>query len=324
MIITPKELQNWIDNDHSFIAVDIREVDQIKNCTITGVDHVVADARSLPETNNRLVLMCQFGIVTEGIIIENNLKDTFSLLGGIEAWNAFHSDKRDMSQWSRQTILKEVGLEGQKKLMDSNVVIVGMGGLGCPVAQSLIACGIRTLRIIDGDVVELSNLHRQPLYGFEDIGRMKVHAAKDSLQNLSKEALIEPVHSFLDEDNGFELIEDATVVIDATDNISTRKLVDKLCKRSNLPMIYGALYRYEGQVAILNANGSGGYSELFPIQPSSAETCSEAGILGMLPGIIGNIQALETVKLILDIKPNLVGKLLLYDGMNHTTQTIKL
>ena len=244
MIITPKELQNWIDNNHSFIAVDIREVDQIKNCTITGVDHVVADARSLPETNNRLVLMCQFGIVTEGIIIENNLKDTFSLLGGIEAWNAFHSDKRDMSQWSRQTILKEVGLEGQKKLMDSNVVIVGMGGLGCPVAQSLIACGIRTLRIIDGDVVELSNLHRQPLYGFEDIGRMKVHAAKDSLQNLSKEALIEPVHSFLDEDNGFELIEDATVVIDATDNISTRKLVDKLCKRSNLPMIYGALYRY--------------------------------------------------------------------------------
>lgn len=324
MIITPKELQNWIDNDHSFIAVDIREVDQIKNCTITGVDHVVADARSLPETNNKLVLMCQFGIVTEGIIIENNLKDTFSLLGGIEAWNAFHSDKRDMSQWSRQTILKEVGLEGQKKLMDSNVVIVGMGGLGCPVAQSLIACGIRTLRIIDGDVVELSNLHRQPLYGFEDIGRMKVHAAKDSLQNLSKEALIEPVHSFLDEDNGFELIEDATVVIDATDNISTRKLVDKLCKRSNLPMIYGALYRYEGQVAILNANGSGGYSELFPIEPSSAETCSEAGILGMLPGIIGNIQALETVKLILDIKPNLVGKLLLYDGMNHTTQTIKL
>ncbi len=324
MIITPKELQNWIDNDHSFIAVDIREVDQIKNCTITGVDHVVADARSLPETNNKLVLMCQFGIVTEGIIIENNLKDTFSLLGGIEAWNAFHSDKRDMSQWSRQTILKEVGLEGQKKLMDSNVVIVGMGGLGCPVAQSLIACGIRTLRIIDGDVVELSNLHRQPLYGFEDIGRMKVHAAKDSLQNLSKEALIEPVHSFLDEDNGFELIEDATVVIDATDNISTRKLVDKLCKRSNIPMIYGALYRYEGQVAILNANGSGGYSELFPIEPSSAETCSEAGILGMLPGIIGNIQALETVKLILDIKPNLVGKLLLYDGMNHTTQTIKL
>ena len=324
MIITPKELQNWIDNDHSFIAVDIREVDQIKNCTITGVDHVVADARSLPETNNKLVLMCQFGIVTEGIIIENNLKDTFSLLGGIEAWNAFHSDKRDMSQWSRQTILKEVGLEGQQKLMDSNVVIVGMGGLGCPVAQSLIACGIRTLRIIDGDVVELSNLHRQPLYGFEDIGRMKVHAAKDSLQNLSKEALIEPVHSFLDEDNGFELIEDATVVIDATDNISTRKLVDKLCKRSNIPMIYGALYRYEGQVAILNANGSGGYSELFPIEPSSAETCSEAGILGMLPGIIGNIQALETVKLILDIKPNLVGKLLLYDGMNHTTQTIKL
>ena len=283
-----------------------------------------ADARSLPETNNKLVLMCQFGIVTEGIIIENRLLDTFSLLGGIEAWNAFYSDKRDMSRWSRQTILQEVGLEGQKKLMDSNVIIVGMGGLGCPVAQSLIACGIRKLRIIDGDAVELSNLHRQPLYGIEDIGKMKVHTAKERLQNLSKKALIEPVHSYLDEKNGSDLIKGATVVIDATDNISTRKLIDKLCKRSNTPMIYGALYRYEGQVAILNVNGSVGYSELFPVDSSVADNCSEAGILGMLPGIIGNIQALETVKLILDIKPNLVGKLLLYDGMNHTTQTIKL
>ena len=324
MIITPKELQNWIDNDRSFTAVDIREDAQIKDCPILGVDHVVAKVKSIPETNNKLVLMCQFGIVTEGIIIENRLLDTFSLLGGIEAWNAFYSDKRDMSRWSRQTILQEVGLEGQKKLMDSNVIIVGMGGLGCPVAQSLIACGIRKLRIIDGDAVELSNLHRQPLYGIEDIGKMKVHTAKKRLQNLSKKALIEPVHSYLDEKNGSDLIKGATVVIDATDNISTRKLIDKLCKRSNTPMIYGALYRYEGQVAILNVNGSVGYSELFPVDSSVADNCSEAGILGMLPGIIGNIQALETVKLILDIKPNLVGKLLLYDGMNHTTQTIKL
>ena len=324
MIITPKELQNWIDNDLSFTAVDIREDPQIKDCPILGVDHVVAKVKSIPETNNKLVLMCQFGIVTEGIIIENRLLDTFSLLGGIEAWNAFYSDKRDMSRWSRQTILQEVGLEGQKKLMDSNVIIVGMGGLGCPVAQSLIACGIRKLRIIDGDAVELSNLHRQPLYGIEDIGKMKVHTAKERLQNLSKKALIEPVHSYLDEKNGSDLIKGATVVIDATDNISTRKLIDKLCKRSNTPMIYGALYRYEGQVAILNVNGSVGYSELFPVDSSVADNCSEAGILGMLPGIIGNIQALETVKLILDIKPNLVGKLLLYDGMNHTTQTIKL
>ena len=324
MIITPKELQNWIDNGRSFTAVDIREDTQIKDCPILGVDHVVAKVASLPETNNNLVLMCQFGIVTEGIIIENRLLDTFSLLGGIEAWNAFYSDKRDMSRWSRQTILQEVGLEGQKKLMDSNVIIVGMGGLGCPVAQSLIACGIRKLRIIDGDAVELSNLHRQPLYGIEDIGKMKVHTAKERLQNLSKKALIEPVHSYLDEKNGSDLIKGATVVIDATDNISTRKLIDKLCKRSNTPMIYGALYRYEGQVAILNVNGSVGYSELFPVDSSVADNCSESGILGMLPGIIGNIQALETVKLILDIKPNLVGKLLLYDGMNHTTQTIKL
>ena len=229
-----------------------------------------------------------------------------------------------IERYSRQIVLKDIGPIGQKKILNAKILIVGMGGLGCPVAQSLIACGIRKLRIIDGDAVELSNLHRQPLYGIEDIGKMKVHTAKERLQNLSKKALIEPVHSYLDEKNGSDLIKGATVVIDATDNISTRKLIDKLCKRSNTPMIYGALYRYEGQVAILNVNGSVGYSELFPVDSSVADNCSEAGILGMLPGIIGNIQALETVKLILDIKPNLVGKLLLYDGMNHTTQTIKL
>ena len=324
MIITPKELQIWIDNNHSFKAVDIRKEDQRDDFPIVGLDHLIAEENTLPETKNKLLLMCQFGIVTEGIIIENELKDTFSLLGGVEAWNLFHAEQKDMSRWSRQTILQEIGVGGQTKLMNSKVVIVGMGGLGCPVAQSLITCGIRNLKIIDGDKVELSNLHRQPLYGFDDIGRMKVHAAKDTLQNLTESASIEAVHSNLDEKNGPRLIKGANVVIDATDNISTRKLVDKLCKESNIPMVYGALYRYEGQVAILNVNNNGGYSELFPSNRSTVDNCAEAGILGMLPGIIGNIQALETVKLLLDIKPNLVGKLLLYDGMNHTTQTIKL
>ena len=324
MIITPKELQNWIENNHYFKAVDIRGEEQRYDLPIMGLDHMIAHENNLPNTSDKLVLICQFGIVTEGIIIENDLKETFSLLGGVEAWNAFHAQQKDMSRWSRQTILREVGIEGQTKLMNSKVVIIGMGGLGCPVAQSLITCGIKNLKIIDGDIVELSNLHRQPLYGFDDVGRMKVHAAKDTLQTLTDSALIDAVQFNLDENNGSRLLTGANVVIDATDNISTRKLIDKLCKRLNIPMVYGALYRYEGQVAILNVNGKGGYSELFPGKIPSVDNCSEAGILGMLPGIIGNIQALETVKLLLDIKPNLIGKLLLYDGMSHTTQTIKL
>ena len=121
-----------------------------------------------------------------------------------------------------------------------------------------------------------------------------------------------------------EIIKKSDVVIDATDNIQTRQLIDQFSKALNIPMIYGGLYRWEGQVAVLNVNGSPGYKELFPEPPSGGETCADAGVLGMLPGIIGHMQALEAVKCIVGIKPNLVGKLLIYDGMNHSTQIIQL
>ena len=180
------------------------------------------------------------------------------------------------------------------------------------------------VKIIDGDNVELSNLHRQPLYGVEDIGRMKVQAAKEKLEKLNRDAIVEIVDVFINDDNGLNFISDVDIVIDATDNIPARLLVDRFSKEAGVPMVYGGLFRYEGQVAGLNVNGSAGYSELFPEPPTGGDTCADVGVLGMLPGIIGNIQSLEAVKLIVGIKPNLAGKLLVYDGMNHTTQTIEL
>jgi adenylyltransferase/sulfurtransferase len=270
------------------------------------------------------VLVCQFGIVTEGMIIENELDDTFSLLGGAQAWIEFQTKKEDLSRWSRQTILPEVGMDGQKKLLNATVAIVGMGGLGCPVAQSLITAGVGKLILIDGDIVELSNLHRQPLYGVDDLSRLKVEVAKERLEQLNNKAVIIPIDKYFNEENGMSFIQDANVIIDATDNIQARQLIDRFSKDANVPMVYGGLFRYEGQVAILNVNGSPGYCELFPEPPSGGDTCADAGVLGMLPGIIGNIQALEAVKLIVGIKPNLVGKLLVYDGMSHITQTIEL
>ncbi|HIN02177.1 MAG TPA: HesA/MoeB/ThiF family protein, partial [Candidatus Marinimicrobia bacterium] len=199
-----------------------------------------------------------------------------------------------------------------------------MGGLGCPAAQALTIAGVGKLKIIDGDKVELSNLHRQPLYGVEDIGRLKVKVAKEKLEKLNGDAVVEIVDEFLNKDNGVNFVSDADIIIDATDNIQTRLLIDRLSKESGVPMVYGGLYRYEGQVAILNVNGSSGYSELFPEPPSGGDTCADTGVLGMVPGIIGNIQALEAVKLIVGIEPNLAGKLLVYDGLNHTIQTIEL
>jgi adenylyltransferase/sulfurtransferase len=321
MILTPKELH---DRKGEFTVVDVRSEKQINEFPMDGLETITSNGGSIPNMKGSKVLVCQFGIVTEGMIIENELDDTFSLLGGAQAWIEFQSKKEDLSRWSRQTILPEVGMDGQKKLLNATVAIVGMGGLGCPAAQSLITAGLGKLILIDGDIVELSNLHRQPLYGADDLNRLKVEVAKERLEQLNNKAVIVPIDNYFNEENGMSFIQDANVIIDATDNIQARQLIDKFSKEANVPMVYGGLFRYEGQVAILNVNGSSGYCELFPEPPSSGDTCADAGVLGMVPGIIGNIQALEAVKLIVGITPNLVGKLLVYDGMSHITQIIEL
>ena len=324
MIITPQELKLWIDEGKPFIVVDFRPKVQRRESPLSGLDAVIADADTIPMCDGEIVLVCQFGIVTEEIIVNKDLDDTFSLLGGAQAWEAFQNEKQDMSRWSRQTVLSEIGLEGQKRLLNATVALVGMGGLGCPIAQSLITAGIGKLKIIDGDKVELSNLHRQPLFNIEDVGRLKVHVAKAKLRQLNEAAVVELTEEYLNDNNGLNFVGDADIIIDATDNIQTRQLIDQLSKKLEIPMVYGGLYRYEGQVAVLNANGSPGYGDLFPEPTSSGDACADAGVLGMIPGIIGNIQALEVVKLIVGAKPNLIGKLLIYDGMNHSMQTIVL
>jgi len=321
MILTPKELNDLYSE---FTVIDIRPKDQRDEFPLNGLETVVSTEKEIKKITGKKVLVCQFGIVTEGMIIENDLENTFSLLGGAQAWIEFHSDKEDLSQWSRQTVLPEIGIEGQKKLMNATVAIVGMGGLGCPAAQSLMSAGIGKLILIDGDIVELSNLHRQPLYGVDDVNRLKVEVAKERLAQLNNNAVIESIDEYFNKENGMSIIEDADVAIDATDNIQTRQLIDRYSKEANVPMVYGGLFRYEGQVAVLNVNGSPGYNDLFPDPPSGGETCEDAGVLGMLPGIIGNIQALETVKLIIGIEPNLIGQLLIYNGMNHKSHTIQL
>jgi len=208
--------------------------------------------------------------------------------------------------------------------MEAKVAIVGMGGLGCPAAQSLITAGIGFLKIIDGDTIALSNLHRQHLYSLEDLGKKKVDVAKKALEKLSNHAIIDKQNLFLKRRNGRQLLNGVDVIIDATDNIATRQLIDYFSKEMNIPMIYGSLYRFEGQVGIFNVEGAKGYSDLFPKNLSGGKTCDDAGVLGMLPSIIGNIQALETLKIITDLKPNLVGRLLIYDGLNHITEIIEL
>jgi molybdopterin/thiamine biosynthesis adenylyltransferase len=321
MIITPKELYDRINE---FNVIDVRPATHRVEFPMDGLETIVSENGIMLNLVGEKVLVCQFGIVTERMIIENDLNDTYSLLGGAQAWIEFQSKKLDLSRWSRQTILPEVGIEGQKKIMNASIAVVGLGGLGCPVSQALVILGIGKIILIDGDDVELSNLHRQPLHGADDIGKRKVISAKESLEKINSVTAIKIVEDYLDEQNGLDIIRNCDIVIDATDNIDARQLIDRFSKETNVPMIYGGLYRWEGQVAVLNVDGSPGYRELFPNPPSGGDTCADAGVLGMLPNIIGNIQALEAVKLIVGIEPNLLGKLLIYDGKNHQTEIIEI
>ena len=324
MIITPEKLKKWLDNDKNFTLLDTRSKNQIKQSPIKELKCIIRPPDSIDQIKGDKVLVCQFGIVTEGMILENDLQNSYSLLGGVQAWNEFIKDKNDLSRWSRQTILEEIGIEGQKKIMDARVAIVGMGGLGCPAATSLVAAGIGTLNIIDGDTVDLSNLHRQHLYQPKDIGKDKVNIAKRSLENISSQTKINSFNHFLDQSNAKSCFENMDLIIDATDNIVSRQIIDKVSKDKNLPMIYGSLYKFEGQVGVFNTESKIGYAELFPNNISGGETCEEAGVIGMLPTIIGNMQAFEAIKLILNLEPNLIGKLLIYDSLHHTTEVIEL
>ena len=321
MIITPKELN---DQKKDLLIVDIRPSNQRNETPLNGINSIVCENGEVSNIKEKKVLVCQYGIVTEGLIIEDDLQNTFSLLGGAEAWNEFRKEQKDLSQWSRQTVLPEIGIEGQKKILNAKISIVGMGGLGCPASQSLLVAGIGSLHLIDNDIVSLSNLHRQPLFNPKDIDNKKVIVAKKKLSKLNPEVSIKISDTFLDEKNAYSLLSNSDVIIDATDNIKSRQLIDKISKELNIPMIYGGLYRFEGQVSVFNVDGSPGYSELFPDLPSAGDSCADAGVLGALPGIIGNIQALETLKLIVGIEPILIGKILIYDGMNHTAKTIRL
>ena len=278
MIITPKELN---DQKKDLLIVDIRPSDQRTKSPLKELNSFVCKNDELSDIQEKKVIVCQYGIVTEGLIIEYDLQNTFSLLGGAEAWNEFSQDDKDLSQWSRQTVLPEIGIGGQNKISKAKVAIIGMGGLGCPAAQSLLIAGIGSLHFIDQDTVSLSNLHRQPLFTPKDIDCKKVDVAKKRLSELNPNTNIDITDTFLKNKNAKELVSGSDVIIDATDNIESRQIIDQISKELDIPMVYGGLYRFEGQVSVFNVNGSPGYAELFPDTPSGGVTCEDSGVVSI-------------------------------------------
>jgi adenylyltransferase/sulfurtransferase len=227
-------------------------------------------------------------------------------------------------RYTRQTVLPGFGPEAQEKLRQSKVLVVGAGGLGVPVLTYLNAMGVGTLGIVDNDTVSLSNLHRQVLYSEKDMGRPKVAVALEKLKAQNSETELNGHVTFLTKENALEIIKEYDLVVDASDNFPTRYLVNDACVILKKPFVYGALHGFEGQVSVFNYPDGPTYRCLFPTMPNPDEVpdCNENGVLGILPGIVGNLQALETVKVLTAVGEPLTGKLLLFDALSNSFQKI--
>lgn len=222
-------------------------------------------------------------------------------------------------RYTRHIQLEEIGLSGQQKLSEAKVLVIGAGGLGCPILQYLTTAGIGNLGIVDFDTVSLSNLHRQILFNQNDVGKNKALTAKEKLLELNPETRIDTFTFPLNEDNCLEIIKDYDIVVDGTDNFVTRYLINDACVILNIPVVFGSLYKFEGQVSVFNYKSGPNYRCLFPNPPSAGEipNCNEIGVLGILPGIIGLIQANEVIKIILDLGEVLSGKILYMNTLNY-------
>jgi len=232
----------------------------------------------------------------------------------------------EIRRYSRHLIMPEVALAGQKKLKAASVLLVGAGGLGSPLALYLAAAGIGRIGLVDYDVVDATNLQRQVIHGTKAIGRSKLESAKERMLDLNPFIQVDTYETVLTSENALDILRDYDVIVDGTDNFPTRYLVNDACVLLGKPNVYGSIFRFEGQVSVFYAKEGPCYRCLFPTPPPPGlvPSCAEGGVLGILPGTIGTLQATETIKLILGIGEPLIGRLLLYDALQMRFEEVKL
>ncbi len=239
--------------------------------------------------------------------------------------------KAEIERYSRHLLIPEFGMEAQRKLKEAKVLVVGSGGLGSPLLQYLAAAGVGSLGIVDYDVVDASNLQRQVIFGAESVGKAKVDEAKKRIQSLNPYIEVKTYNSLLTSENALEIIRDYDLVADGTDNFATRYLVNDACVLLDKPNIYASIFRFDGQVSVFNYVDSDGqrgpnYRDLFPTPPPPGlvPSCAEGGVLGVLPGIIGSLQALEVIKVITGIGEPLSGRLFVFDALSFSSRILKV
>ena len=231
-----------------------------------------------------------------------------------------------MKRYERQIALPEIGISGQQKLAEAKVLIIGIGGLGCPVLQNLVGAGVGTIGLVDGDVVEETNLHRQYLYTLNDCSRNKVEVAAEVVLKQNPEVSIIQHSEYFSKENCLEIVSDYQIIVDCSDNIPTRYLINDVAVAKGIPMVYASIHKFEGQLSVFNYKNGPTYRCLFPEDDrlEAIPNCNDSGVLGVLPNVLGTMQANEVIKIILGIEEVLSGELLLYNSLDNSFQTIKI
>jgi molybdopterin/thiamine biosynthesis adenylyltransferase/rhodanese-related sulfurtransferase len=325
------------------VVLDVREPDEYAQGAVPGAVHIPRGQLEssiegrVPDHDTTLVVQCAGG-VRSAFAAESLEKlgytDVVSMAGGFNKWKDEDRewsaprtlDAAQRNRYQRHLTLPEVGEEGQLKLLDARVLLLGAGGLGSPAALYLAAAGVGTLGIIDMDVVDESNLQRQILHNIDRVGQRKVDSARQTLTAINPEVTVETFDERLDADNVVGLLEQFDIVIDGADNFPSRYLLNDASLKTGTTVVHGSIFRFEGQATVFKPHDGPCYRCMIPEPPPPelAPSCAEAGVLGVLPGIIGSIQALEAIKLILDIGDSLSGRLLAYDSLEQSFRTFNL
>lgn len=325
------------------IVIDVREADEWRQGHLPGARHLsrgflelrVAD--EVPDRDREIVVYCQSGVrslFAADTLTALGYENVESLDGGFEGWKAaghgFETpaslDPRSAERYARHLRIPEVGEAGQARLAAARVAVVGAGGLGCPALYYLAAAGVGHISVFDHDVVDRSNLQRQILHADDRVGLPKADSARRSLEALNPQILVDAQRVRIDEHNAHDRLANHDVVVDGCDNFATRYAVNDACARLRLPNVHGSVHRFEGQVSVFWAGRGPCYRCLHPSAPPPelSPNCAEAGVLGVLPGVIGMLEATETLKLLLGIGDPLIGKLLTFDALTARFATYGL
>lgn len=336
--VTPAELEQQLG---SVVLVDVREADEHEQGTLPSAIFLSRGvlesqiASRIPDPDSDIVLFCAAG--SRSALAAHSLqmmgyRNVRSLTGGFDRWKTegrpwgpptgLTPDQR--ARYSRHTLLPEVGEQGQQRLLDSSVLLIGAGGLGSPAGLYLAAAGVGTIGVVDDDVVDATNLQRQVLHNLDRLGMPKVDSARETLTALNPDVKVVTFPDRLTAANALEIMSGFDVVVDGGDNFPTRYLVNDAALHLRTPVVHGSIFRFDGQVSVFDPYQGPCYRCLFPAPPPPelAPSCAEAGVLGVLPGIVGSIQAMEAIKVLLDLGSPLIGRLMIYDALDEEFMTV--